>query len=164
MMAHGHMAEDGPSRQRATALAAAGDLVRGNVEERGSACAEPALGEAGEVEIAGAQEGVGVVGHERPGVEARAGVGDEVAEAIEEGVAIAAKDPAPFDAAGYEVMQGAWEVEARSARHKEDNDGNLSRVMSRIGVTSCRSSIRPFLGFSMGASLAAADPAAAFGV
>lgn len=69
--------------------------------EGGGVRAEPALNEAGEGEVAGAQPGVSVVGHERPGVEAGAGLADEGPEAIEERVAVAvgAEDRAAFDAA-----------------------------------------------------------------
>jgi hypothetical protein len=70
---------------------------------------------------AGAQEGVSVVGHQCPGVEAGLRVEDEVAEAIEKDVAIAigTEDAAAFDGVDDELMQCARAVEARAPWHGE---------------------------------------------
>lgn len=85
--------------------------------EGGGVGAEPALSETGEGEITGAQECVGMVGHESPGVEAGSGFEDEGAEAIKEAVAVAVgpKDPAALDAADDEMVHSTGTIEARAA-------------------------------------------------
>jgi len=113
--------------------------------EGGGVRAEPALSEAGEREVAGAQEGVGMVGHERPGLEAGTGLENEGAEAIEESVAVAlgAEDGAALDAASDEVVQSTGAIEPRSTWHWGGTDELQSRSMSSVVINSCGSFLRP---------------------
>jgi len=84
--------------------------------EGGGVGAEPALREAGQGECSGAQEGMGVVGHEGPGVEGGARGDDQRAEAIEEPLAVLSRseEAAALDAADNDVVQGARRIETRA--------------------------------------------------
>ena len=62
---------------------------------------------------------MGVVGHQRPGVQSGARLEDPLRQSIEEQLAISLRteDPPPLDTANNDVMKGAGEIEARSARY-----------------------------------------------